>query len=113
MKIADINQLKISALLPSPKGVALALLEICRREDVPIAEIIKLVQTDPALSGRLIQRANTANHAARPVTSVAEAVSRIGLSTVRQLSLGFSLVDQSQKALAKNLITRSFGHIHC
>ena len=33
MKVADINQLKISALLPSPKGVALALLEACRRED--------------------------------------------------------------------------------
>lgn len=108
MKIADINQLKISALLPSPKGVALALLEICRREDVPIAEIIKLVQTDPVLSGRLIQRANTANHAGRAVTSVAEAVSRIGLSTVRQLSLGFSLVDQYQKNSCKEFDYQKF-----
>ena len=49
MKVADINQLKISALLPSPKGVALALLEACRREDANISQIAKLIQTDPAL----------------------------------------------------------------
>lgn len=36
MKIADIDQLKIGTLLPSPKGVALALLEACQREDVTI-----------------------------------------------------------------------------
>ena len=52
MKVADINQLNISTSLPSPKGVALALLEACRQEDVTIAEITKLIQTDPALSGR-------------------------------------------------------------
>lgn len=101
MKIADLNELKISTLLPSPKGVALALMEACRREDITIQEIARLVQTDPALSGRLIQRANSSNQATRPVTSITDAISHVGLATVKQLAMGFSLIDQYQKGSCK------------
>ena len=95
MKIANINPLLVKQL-PSPKGVALALLEACRQEDVTLNEIAKLVQTDPALSGRLVQRANAGNQCTRPITAIADAVSRIGLTTVKQLAMGFSLIDQYQ-----------------
>lgn len=108
MKIADINQLKISALLPSPKGVALALLEACRREDANISQIAKLIQTDPALSGRLIQRANATNLATRSITSVLDAVSRVGLTVVKQLAMGFSLIDQYQKGPCKQFDYQEF-----
>lgn len=108
MKIADINQLNISALLPSPKGVALALLEACRREDVSTHTITKLIQTDPALSGRLIQRANAANQTTRAITSVSEAVSRVGLIAVKQLAMGFSLIDQYQTGPCKKFNYQEF-----
>ena len=108
MKIADINQLKISTLLPSPKGVALALLEACRREDVAIHEITKLIQTDPVLSGRLIQQANMAGQATRAITSIAEAVFRVGLAAVKQLAMGFSLIDQYQKGACKGFDYQEF-----
>ncbi len=101
MKIADINHLKVSTLLPSPKGVALALVEACRREDVSIKEIVKLIQTDPALSGRLIQKANTSNQGTRAISSVFDAVSRVGLTTVKGLAMGFSLIDQYQGGACK------------
>ncbi len=96
-----IEQIKISAQLPSPKGVALAIMEICRRDDATMAEIGKVVQTDPALSVRLIRLANLAAHAGRPVAhtgrpvaAIPDALMRLGLSAVRLLALGFSLVDQ-------------------
>ena len=108
MKVADINQLKISTLLPSPKGVALALMEACRHDDVTLNEITRLIQTDPALSGRLIQRANSASHGTRSITSVAEAVFRVGLSTVKQLAMGFSLIDQYQKGTCKGFDYQHF-----
>ena len=108
MKVADINQLKINALLPSPKGVALALLEACRREDANISQIAKLIQTDPALSGRLIQRANATNLATRSITSVLDAVSRVGLTVVKQLAMGFSLIDQYQKGPCKQFDYQEF-----
>ncbi|MBS0423430.1 MAG: diguanylate cyclase [Proteobacteria bacterium] len=108
MKVADINQLNISTSLPSPKGVALALLEACRQEDVTIAEISKLIQTDPALSGRLIQRANATNQTTRPVSSISDAVSRVGLTAVKQLAMGFSLIDQYQQSSGKEFDYQQF-----
>ncbi|MBY0474115.1 MAG: diguanylate cyclase [Nitrosomonas sp.] len=108
MKIADLNQLKISTLLPSPKGVALALLEACRQENVSINEITKLIQTDPALAGRLIQRANATKQTTRAISSIAEAVSRVGLNTVKQLAMGFSLIDQYSKGPNKGFNYQEF-----
>ncbi|MFZ3041209.1 MAG: diguanylate cyclase [Thiobacillus sp.] len=92
--MAQLEQLKLSGQLPSPRGVALSILEISQRENATLSEIARVVQTDPALSGRLIKLANTASHVGRPVVSVQEAVVRQGMSTVRRLALGFSLVDQ-------------------
>jgi len=93
-KIA-IEELKAGNRLPSPKGVALLLMQVCQREDIKIQDVAKIVQTDPALSGCVIKQANAATHGgSRPVASVSEAVMRLGIGTVRQLALGFSLVDQ-------------------
>lgn len=83
--------------LPSPHGVALAIMNAFRREEVSIAEISSLVETDPALTGRLLERANSAAMGGRPVVAVSQAVNRLGLQTVRQLALSFSLIDQYSK----------------
>ncbi|MBT9539203.1 diguanylate cyclase [Thiobacillus sp.] len=93
------EQLNISGQLPSPKGVALAVLELSRRENATLGEVARVVQTDPALSGRLIKLANTASHISRPVVSVQEAVVRQGMTSVRQLALGFSLLDQYRSGI--------------
>ncbi len=89
-----IEQLRISGRLPSPKGVALAVLEICGREDATLDEVAKVVQSDPALSSRLLRLCNLARSGGRPVASIREAVLRLGMGTVRQVAMGFSLVDQ-------------------
>ncbi len=99
--MAQLEQLRLSGQLPTPRGVALAILEISQRENATLGEIARVVQTDPALSGRLIKLANTASHIARPVVSVQEAVVRQGMTTVRQLALGFSLVDQYRNGSCK------------
>lgn len=89
----QVEQLRISGQLPTPKGVALAVLDLSRRDNVTLAEVARVVQTDPALSGRLIKLANAASQISRPVASVQEAVVRLGLTSVRQLALSFSLLD--------------------
>ena len=89
----QLEQLKLGGQLPSPRGVALAIMEISRRDNATLGEIARVVQTDPALSSRLIKLANAATQISRPVVSVQEAVVRQGMNTVRQLALGFSLVD--------------------
>lgn len=80
--------------LPSPKGVALAIMQACQKEDTTVASIASLVQTDPSLTGRLLQRANAAGSSGRAVLAVSDAVGRLGLQSVRHLALSFSLIDQ-------------------
>lgn len=86
------EELKAAGALPSPKGVALALMRATRNEEVKQGEIVRIVKADPALSGRLIRAANSAAYACRPVASIPDAVMVLGIRAVRQLALGFSLV---------------------
>ena len=87
------DELKAGTRLPSPKGVALQLMDLTRRDDVTLGQIAKVVQSDPALSGRLLKLANAAQEGGRrPVVQIPEAVQRLGMNSVRQVALGFSLL---------------------
>lgn len=100
--MSKLEQLRIAGRLPSPKGVALAIMDISRREDATLDEVAKVVQTDPALSGRLLRLANSAAQAGHAVGSIPEAVMRLGMSSVRQLAMSFSLVDQHIRGACKS-----------
>ena len=89
-----IEELRASGRLPSPKGVALSVMRLARRDNVTMEEIAEVVQADPAITGRLIRLANSALHPGRPVAAVRDAIVRLGLRNVSQVTLGFSLVDQ-------------------
>jgi HD-like signal output (HDOD) protein len=85
---------ELIARLPSPKGVAFALTNVCRSDNVHSQEIVDLVRTDPALSGRLLALANSAATGGRSVIAIDDAVARIGVTGVSRVALAFSLIDQ-------------------
>ncbi len=103
-----IEQLRLNGGLPSPKGVALAIMQICRRDDASLEEIARVVQTDPVTSSRLLHMANAAQSACRPVASIPDAIMRLGLEAVRQLAMGFSLVDQYREGSCKGFDYATF-----
>jgi two-component system cell cycle response regulator len=111
--MTKIEELRLSGQLPSPKGVALAVMEICRRDDATLDEVAKVVQGDPALSSRLLRLANAAAGGGRPVASIREAVMQLGMSTVRQLAMGFSLVDQYLHGACPAFDYPASGRIPC
>jgi diguanylate cyclase (GGDEF)-like protein len=80
--------------LPSPNGVALAIMELWHDDAPCIDDIVQLVETDPALSGRLLRLANASGQSVRPAVSIREAISRVGVDTVKQVAVAFSLVDR-------------------
>jgi diguanylate cyclase (GGDEF)-like protein len=98
MTISDktrFEELKASGLLPSPRGVALAVMQLAHDENVTNAEVARTIKSDPALAGRIVKAANTAQFAGRrPVAAIPDALMVLGLSTVRQLALGFALVTE-------------------
>ncbi|MDE1893107.1 MAG: diguanylate cyclase [Xanthomonadaceae bacterium] len=103
-----IEQLRLNGGLPSPKGVALAIMRICRRDDASLDEIARVVQTDPVTSSRLLHMANAAHSGGRPVASIPDAIMRLGLEAVRQLAMGFSLVDQYREGACKGFDYTAF-----
>lgn len=92
------EELKAGGLLPSPKGVALAVLDVSARPDASVHDITRLIKVDPAMAGRVLRYANSA-HTGRhqPIISLSQATTFLGLSRVRQIALGFSLIDQYRK----------------
>jgi two-component system cell cycle response regulator len=88
------EELRTSEKLPSPKGVALEIMRLTAKPDATLQEVVSLVQLDPALTGRLIEFANTAHSGARrPVASVIDAAALLGMGTVRQFALSLSVVN--------------------
>lgn len=88
-----LDELKLTGALPSPTGVGLAILNLTSGEDYAMGDITRVIQSDPALTGRIIKLANNAVVAgAEPVTSVNQAAMRLGVRSVRNVALGFTLV---------------------
>jgi len=91
------EQLKASGSLPSPNGVALEILRLSQSEDATVAQLAHVLKADPALSGRLVKFANsTQGGASRPVVAIRDAVNLLGFAVVRQLCLGFSVLNANR-----------------
>lgn len=87
------DELRVTGRLPSPSGMALAILGLTQREDFSAEEMGELIAGDSALTGRVIKMANSARHASiAPVVNVPQCIVRLGARTIRNLSLSFSLV---------------------
>lgn len=88
-----LTRLKISNRLPTPKGVALEVINLTQRENVSNQEIARLIGSDPALSARVIKAANVLlANPSRPIVSLADAVTVLGARALRQLVLGIALI---------------------
>jgi two-component system, cell cycle response regulator len=93
MQAKRFEELKATGLLPSPTGIGLEILRLTRDENVSAAEIGRVIQADPALTGRTLRLANTGHAAAgRTVANVADAVARLGTRTVSAVALGFTVL---------------------
>ena len=91
-------ELKASGNLPSPRGAALKVIELCQRENVTLPEIIQVLQLDPAMVGRVLKLANSAAFGRpRPVVALTpDVLMSIGIQAVRQVVLAFALVSDNR-----------------
>jgi HD-like signal output (HDOD) protein len=93
---------ELKSKLPSSPGVGLAILRSTRGDDAPIDELVRCIEVDPALAGRLLRLANSRRGRQRaPVTTVAQAAERVGAASVRNLALGFTLVSSDGGAACR------------
>ena len=89
----QLDELKLTGALPSPSGVGMLILQLTQGDDYAMGEITRVIRSDPALTGRILRLANSSVHAGfEPVRTVNDAAMRLGVCTVRNLALGFTLV---------------------
>lgn len=92
------EELKATDRLPSPPGIVMELLRLSREEGTSAEDIARVVQPDPALTGRILHMANAAGAGGQTaVTTVAEAAVRLGMNSISAIALGFSLVGGNRR----------------
>ncbi|WP_300434255.1 diguanylate cyclase [Zoogloea sp.] len=103
LDVTKFEHLKASGDLPSPKGVALAIIRLIQQEDSSMGDLARVIKTDPAFVGRLIKAANgLTGYNRRAIVSVQEALMVLGLPAVRTLALGFSLLSSYRDGNCKS-----------
>jgi diguanylate cyclase (GGDEF)-like protein len=96
---AQFIELKATGNLPSPEGSTLKVLELCQRDNVTLPEIIQVLQVDPVMVGRILKLANSAAFGrSRPaVAFTPDILMSVGIQSVRQVVLAFSLVSGNRR----------------
>jgi HD-like signal output (HDOD) protein len=107
-----LEQIKSGDGLPALSPVATALVEMASDETSSARALVSLIEKDPALTVRLIRLANSAFfQAAVPVTTLQQAVVRVGFDRLRIMALSVSLRDTFPMGKVGALDFRKFWKI--
>jgi HD-like signal output (HDOD) protein len=99
------------AKLPPFQPVATLLLRLFDQENARTAEIVRLIESDPALSAELLAVANSALYAPRTtVTSPAQAVFRLGYQATKSLTAALGLRAMMRGAPRTGVVRRLWLH---
>ena len=80
--------------LPSPPNIALRLMEEVKKENFSFGDIAKIIQFDPALTAKVLKIINSSYYSfPQKITSIERALSLLGLHTVKNIALSFTLID--------------------
>jgi signal transduction histidine kinase/HD-like signal output (HDOD) protein/CheY-like chemotaxis protein len=92
--------------MPSLPGVAVRAIEMIMQEDVDTADLARVIESDPALTLKILKLVNAAaNSLVRQVSSMQQAIALLGMTTVRCSILGVfirDLMPQSTEETAKH-----------
>lgn len=93
MKNEALDKILACPNLPSLPAVALRVIEQCGDPDIRIAELAKTIQNDQAMTAKVLRTVNSSFYGLREKCgNINKALVMLGLSPVKALVLGFSLV---------------------
>ncbi len=76
--------------LPSPPAIAVKILNTVQQEESSIKELSRIITADPALTGKMLQVANSGFYSLpNEVTSVDRALSVLGTNVIKNIALSF------------------------
>lgn len=93
--------------LPSPPTVAVEILRVTNDENASIESLAETISRDPVLAAKILKVANSSMfRRGDEVTTLENAAMRLGLKTVKLMSLSFSLTND----LPRKIETRDFDY---
>ena len=108
--------------LSTAAPVAMKVLEMVDDHSVTIDQLAKVIARDPGLASRLLRLTNSVAYSrGQPVTNLNQAAMRLGLRTLKLVTLGFSLIDNTKdsgslngaliwrRSVATAVLARRFG----
>lgn len=96
MTVSILEKIRSAENLPSLPLVAVEVLKLARSDKSSMADIARVIETDPALTSRILKVANSSLFGLpRQVSSVHQAMLVLGMRTVKVMALTFSLVQAS------------------
>lgn len=97
------NLLKGSQNLPTLPGVALRLLDAVQKDEPDIDKISDIISSDPPLSSKILRIANSPFYSVPAnITSVHHAIKMLGINSVKNVALSFSLVSKFNSLMTNN-----------
>ena len=97
--------------LPPFPAIATKLLSLLSREDIEIADVVRLIRADAAFSSELLRVANSPVYGLRSqVSSVQHAVAILGFDTVRAFAMTISMKNFLRPAMRIDVLRRVWRH---
>jgi len=101
------DRIKSCTSLPTLPSAALRVLQLSANEKAEVSELAEVIGADPALSSSVLRAVNSSFYGiSQRVSNIQQAVSLLGIHSVKTLVLSFSLV-----ATVKSQKSRGFNHL--
>jgi len=80
---------------PSPPAIAVKILNAVQKDDAALTELGEIISTDPALTAKMLQVANSSLFACNgEITSINRAMSVLGTNIIKNIALSFVIADE-------------------
>ncbi len=100
--------------IPSFPPVMARLLEICSDKDAAMADLSRLVETDPGISAKVLGIANSSLYGLRQkIRTVSEAVILLGFDEIKKIAFGVTVFEKVFKSGNQKQFDRIFFWRHC
>jgi putative nucleotidyltransferase with HDIG domain len=101
------NVIEQGTSIPVFSATALKLLDVANQEDLDMETIAGIVKADPGLTAKYVRLANTVAFGGKSISSVQDALIRIGLREVRKMASAIGVVDVLSVFHLKNARAKS------
>jgi len=100
--------------LPSLPVVAIKLLKLTQDESSAAGDLVRLIETDPAISAKILRIVNSVAYGLpRKIASIKHAIVLLGFTTIRSLAMDVVLYDQLIQHRGRHAFNRVHFWQHC